>query len=217
MIDGGFFVNLGATNKALKPYTLITAKLLKTLPEIIEGCLQQNQRDQKYLYERYYGYCLKVVFRYIYRYDKATDIVNDGFVKIFSKMDRFHYDGSVNLEMILMGWMRKIMINTSIDWLRKSNFLPEIGVINEGIWLEDKSQSADNSLLYKELILEIKKLPPGYRAVFNMYVIDGFTHQEIADCLQIAVGTSKSNLSKARTLLQKFIKVGDKEINVCYM
>ena len=190
---------------------------MKNLPEIIEGCLRQNHRDQKYLYERYYGYCLKVVFRYIYRYDKATDIVNDGFVKVFGKMDHFHYESTVNLEMILMGWMRKIMINTSIDWLRKSNFLPEIGVINESIWLADKSQSADNSLLYKELILEIKKLPPGYRAVFNMYVIDGFTHQEIADQLQIAVGTSKSNLSKARALLQKFIKVGDKEINVCYM
>ena len=116
-----------------------------------------------------------------------------------------------------MGWMRKIMINTSIDWLRKNNFLPEIGVINDGIWIEDKSQSADQSLLYKELILEVKKLPPGYRAVFNMYVIDGFTHQEISNRLQIAVGTSKSNLSKARVLLQKFIKVSDKVVNICNM
>ena len=190
---------------------------MKSLPEIIEGCIQRNPRDQKYLYERYYGYCLKVAFRYIFRYDKAVDIVNDGFVKIFGKLEQFHYDGTVNLEMILMGWMRKIVINTSIDWLRKNNFLPEIGVINDGIWIEDKSQASDQSLLYKELILEIKKLPPGYRAVFNMYVIDGFTHQEIADRLQIAVGTSKSNLSKARVLLQKFLKISDKAVNVCNM
>ena len=190
---------------------------MKSLPEIIDGCIQHNQRDQKCLYERYYGYCLKVSFRYIFRYDKAVDVVNDGFVKIFSKIHLFHYDGSLNVEMILMGWMRKIMINTAIDCLRKNHFLPEIGIIDDGIWIEDRSQSADQKVLYKELILEIKKLPPGYRAVFNMYVIDGFTHQEIADRLQIAVGTSKSNLSKARVLLQKYIKQGAKEVNICYM
>lgn len=77
---------------------------------------------------------------------------------------------------------------------------------NEEIWIEDKSQSADQALLYKELINEIKKLPPGYRVVFNMYVVDGFTHQEIANQLKIAVGTSKSNLSKAKALLRSYIK-----------
>lgn len=141
--------------------------------------------------------------------------MNDGFVKIFKKMEQFHTEPNVNIEMIFMGWIRKIMVNTSIDSLRKSNFLPEIGVINEGVWLEDRSQLADNNLLYKELILEIKKLPPGYRTVFNMYVIDGYNHQEIADRLQIAVGTSKSNLSKARALLQKFIKSSEKEVYIC--
>ena len=130
-------------------------------------------------------------------------------------MEQFHTEPNVNIEMIFMGWIRKIMVNTSIDSLRKSNFLPEIGVINEGVWLEDRSQLADNNLLYKELILEIKKLPPGYRTVFNMYVIDGYNHQEIADRLQIAVGTSKSNLSKARALLQKFIKSSEKEVYIC--
>jgi RNA polymerase sigma-70 factor (ECF subfamily) len=85
-------------------------------------------------------------------------------------------------------------------------------VLNDGIWLEDKSQSADQSVLYKELILEVKKLPPGYRAVFNMYVIDGFSHQQIADTLKISVGTSKSNLSKARVFLQKNLKKGESEV-----
>ena len=191
--------------------------ILKNITYIIQGCIEKKHQYQRVIYDQYRGYALKIVFRYIFRYEKAVDVVNDGFVKIFSKLHLFHYDGTVNLEMILMGWMRKIMINTSIDWLRKNNFLPEIGVINDGIWIEDKSQSADQSLLYKELILEIKKLPPGYRAVFNMYVIDGFTHQEISNRLQIAVGTSKSNLSKARVLLQKFIKVSDKVVNICNM
>lgn len=188
---------------------------LKFLDEIIAGCRNNNHRDQKTLYERYYGYCLKIVFRYIFRYDKAVDVVNDGFVKVFGKLHTFHYDQSSKIEMILMGWMRTIMINTAIDRLRKDNFLPEIGIINEGAWIEDKSQSADQSLLYKDLINEVKKLPPTYRIVFNMYVIDGFTHQEIANQLKIAVGTSKSNLSKARGILQSYLKKAD--LKKCYV
>lgn len=186
--------------------------VLKYLSEIISGCLQGSHRDQKYLYERYYGYCLKIVFRYIFSYDKAADVVHDGFVKVFGKLHAFTYDESLNPERLLMGWMRTIMINTAIDRLRKDNFLPEIGILNENIWAVDRSSSADQPLLYKELISEIKKLPPGYRTVFNMYVIDGFTHQQIADQLKISVGTSKSNLSKARVLLQKFIKTSEQQM-----
>jgi RNA polymerase sigma factor (sigma-70 family) len=189
---------------------------MKFLDETILGCLENNHRDQKVLYERYYGYCLKIVFRYIFRYDKAVDVVNDGFVKVFGKLHTFHYEQSSKVEMILMGWMRTIMINTAIDRLRKDNFLPEIGLINDGIWIEDKSRAADQSVLYKDLIREIKKLPPTYRIVFNMYVIDGFTHQQISDQLKIAVGTSKSNLSKARGLLQSFLKKAD-QAKSCYM
>ena len=191
---------------------------MEPLHAIINGCTQNNPRDQKYLYEKYYGYCLKVVFRYIYRYDKAVDVVNDGFVKIFRSFSRFEYKANESAEMMLMGWMRTIMIHTAIDQLRKNNFLPEIGDISETIWMhEDKSQTSDRLLLYKELVKEIKKLPPAYRTVFNMYVIDGMTHQEIADVLGISVGTSKSNLSKARVILQKIIKNNDQEVNICTM
>ena len=187
-----------------------------SLHDIINGCMQNNHRDQRHLYEQYYGYSLKIVFRYIYRYDKAVDVVNDGFVKVFGKLDKFHCESSQNIEMMFRGWLRTIMINTAIDRLRKDNFLPEIGLTNE-IWIEDKSQSADQALLYKEIINEIKKLPPGYRVVFNMYVIDGFTHQEIANQLKIEVGTSKSNLSKAKVLLKNFIKKNDQQIRTCKM
>ncbi|HUS03384.1 MAG TPA: RNA polymerase sigma factor [Chitinophagaceae bacterium] len=182
---------------------------------IIEGCMQNNHRAYKQLYEQFYGYSLKVVFRYIYRYDKAVDVVNDGFVKVFTKLDKFHYDPSQNLEMIFMGWLKTVMINTAIDRLRKDNFLPEIGMTNEEVWIQDRLQSADQALLYKELIKEIKKLPPGYRVVFNMYVIDGFTHQEIANQLKISVGTSKSNLSKAKALLRNYIKTNESQVQAC--
>lgn len=158
-----------------------------------------------------------MVFRYLYHYDKAVDVINDAFVKIFGRLGSFYCQQPENIEPVFLGWIRTIMINTAIDRLRKDNFLPEIGDINENLWVEDKGQSSDQSLLYKELIQEIKKLPPVYRAVFNMYVIDGFTHQEIANQLKIAVGTSKSNLFKAREILQKAIKKNDREMNLCRM
>lgn len=171
---------------------------------------------QKQLYEKYYGYALKTVFRYIYRYDKAVDVVNDGFVKLFSHFSRFNCQEPEHLEKILMGWIKKIMINTAIDELRRQNMLPEIGGIPEYVWDEaDSQQTAEQRLYYKELILEVKQLPPSYRIVFNMYVIDGFSHQEIAGQLGISVGTSKSNLAKARAHLQKKLNSDIGEADIC--
>jgi RNA polymerase sigma-70 factor (ECF subfamily) len=159
------------------------------------------------LYEHYYGYALKIVFRYVHRYDTAVDIVNDGFVKVFKNIEKFEYKNEADIEKMLMGWVRSIMINASIDELRKKGLVFEIGGIPNYVWEEaDKGQNADQKLLYKELMIQVKKLPPVYRIVFNMFAIDGFQHHEIAETLGITVGTSKSNLSKARALLQKFIK-----------
>jgi RNA polymerase sigma factor (sigma-70 family) len=182
----------------------------------MEGCLANNHKSQKKLYERYYGYALKIVFRYIYHYEKATDTVNDGFVKIFRTFEKFDCTAREDLEKIWMGWMKRIMINTAIDELRKSNMMPEIGALPDYIWeLQDKSQGADQNILYKELISQVKKLPASYRVAFNMYVIDGFTHQEIADKLGISVGASKSNLAKARMQLRKFLNKDIEEANIC--
>jgi len=94
------------------------------------------------------------------------------------------------------------MINTAIDELRKAKMLPEIGGIPEHVWdIPDNSQQADQLLLYKDLIVCIKRLPPQYRIVFNMYVVDGYSHYEIADALQFSVSASKSTLSRARMFL----------------
>jgi RNA polymerase sigma factor (sigma-70 family) len=175
--------------------------------EIIEGCKRQEARSQKLLYERFYGYALKIAFRYVYRYDVAVNVTNDGFVKIFRHIERFRYEEEDFPERLMMAWMKRIVINTSIDELRKNNMTPEIGGIPEYVWeQQDNSQKADQLLLYKELISYVKNLPPMYRVVFNMFVIDGCTHFEIADTLGISVGTSKSNLSRARGILQKIIK-----------
>jgi RNA polymerase sigma-70 factor (ECF subfamily) len=174
---------------------------------IIEGCKKQEAKYQKILYERFYGYVLKISFRYIYRYDIAVNVTNDAFVKIFRYIERFRHEEEDFPERLLMAWMKKIIINTSIDELRKNNLTPEISGIPEYVWEEvDNSQKADQLLLYKELISYVKKLPLMYRMVFNMYVFDLCTHFEIADILGISVGTSKSNLSRARGVLQKIIK-----------
>jgi RNA polymerase sigma factor (sigma-70 family) len=187
---------------------------LENLAVTIQGCKKFDPKHQKVLYEHFFGYCLKIVFRYVYRYETAVDIVNDGFVKIFRSFDKFLATDAENTEMQFMGWIRTIMIHAAIDHLRKNNFLPEIGSLSDVAWaIEDKSQPSDKDLLYKELILLIKKLSPAYRAVFNLYVIDGFTHQEIAARLGISVGTSKSNLSKARIILQNILKQNEQQLS----
>lgn len=180
---------------------------MDNLQNIIDACAKNNSASQKLLYERYYGYALKIVFRYVYRYEKATDVVNDGFVKVFRNIGRFVTDDWEHGEQRFMGWLKKIMINVAIDELRRNSMLVEIGGIPDHVWESpDSSLSPDQSLLYKELIALVKQLPPAYRAVFNMVVIDGLTHHEVANLLDISVGTSKSNLSRARVLLQKHIK-----------
>ena len=177
------------------------------LVQIIEGCKRKETRCQKILYERFYGYALKIAYRYIYRYDEAVNITNDGFVKLFRHIERFKYEDKDFPERLLMSWLKRIIINTSIDELRKSNMTLEIGGIPEYVWEEsDHSRNADQILLYKELISYVKKLPPMYRIVFNMFVIEGWSHIEISYALGISTGTSKSNLSRARSILREIIK-----------
>ena len=181
---------------------------MESLYKLIKGCIGREHKSQRAFYEHYYGFALKTVFRYIYRYDKATDVVNDGFVKIFNSLEKFQLaKESSDTEKILMGWMKRILINTAIDELRKQQTMPEMGELPEYIWEEmDKGQNADQRLLYKELICEIKRLPPSYRNVFNMFVIDGFSHNEIARTLGISEGTSKSALAKAKAQLKRFLE-----------
>lgn len=184
-----------------------TGANLETIVQIVKGCVAGDRKCQKVIYERYRGFALKIVFRYIYRYENAIDVVNDGFVKAFNSFAHFTTGNDDETERILMGWLRRIMINASIDVLRKRNMIPEIGGIPDYVWeIADKSHDADRLLLYKELVTLIKELPPMYRAVFNLYVIDGYSHSEIADMLSIPVGTSKSTLSRAKIFLRDRLK-----------
>ncbi len=180
---------------------------LSDIRDIITGCASNDSKSQKRLYERYYGYALKTVFRYIFRYEKAVDVVNDGFVKLFRHASQFQAGDEESTERMLMGWIRRIMINNAIDELRKSNTISEADYTSEAVWNETSERDdADQLLLYKDLMIQVGKLPPMYRTVFNMHAIDGLNHNEISELLGIAVGTSKSNLWKARQLLQTYLK-----------
>jgi RNA polymerase sigma factor (sigma-70 family) len=170
---------------------------------ILKGCLAKTPKYQQELYERYKGFALKIAFRYIYRYDGAIDVVNDAFVKLFLNIKTITFSNTeLDNEKILLGWFKKVIVNTAIDNLRKSGLIREIGGIPDSVFdIEDTYENAEDLIKYKDLLILIKELPPIYRIVFNLFVIEGYSHQDISNELNISVGTSKSNLSRARTIL----------------
>jgi RNA polymerase sigma factor (sigma-70 family) len=175
------------------------------LQSLIQGCIELERDSQKKFYTNFYGYALTVCHRYIHKEDDAIEVMHDGFLKIFRELKRFEPRNN-NLEVSLKAWMRRIFINTAVDHLRKQKHRFEINVPgdndyeynNAGHWPVDRFS-------HKELLLMISNLSPAYRTVFNLYVIDGYSHEEIGQMLHISIGTSKSNLSKARANLQKMI------------
>lgn len=183
----------------------------------MKGCAENESNSQKIFYGWYLGYALKIAFRYVRSYENAANAANDGFIRIFRGLKNFEIKDPENIERILMSWIKKIVINVSIDYMRKENLLAEHKYELENIWVQQSSSNeGENQLAYKELIGLVKKLSPAYRAVFNLHVIDGYTHQEIADMLGISPGTSKSNLAKAKTFLQKFLIKDTKGNVLCF-
>lgn len=143
--------------------------------------------------------------RYCNNTDDATEIVNDGFLKIYRALGSFnpHY---TDVEASLKGWMKRIMINTAIDHIRKNNQRFLVAEIFDNHFnIADETETSIDKMSYDEILSIVQKLSPVYRAVFNLYVIDGFKHEEIAEQLDISVGASKSNLSKARANLKKML------------
>jgi RNA polymerase sigma factor (sigma-70 family) len=189
---------------------------LEKLLHIITGCAQQDRQCQQMLYDQYYGLCLKIAFRYVNTYEQAVEVTHDGFLKMFRNFSRFEVRDKDKLEMLLIGWIRRVVINAAIDYMRREMNNQQTYAIPEHVWEhKDDGQSADNSLLYKELMILVKELPPAYRMVFNLHVIEGYSHPEIAKMLGITTGTSKSNLSKARAHLQKALAAENTESILC--
>jgi RNA polymerase sigma factor (sigma-70 family) len=166
---------------------------------LLQGCKQKDRDSQRLLYQHYYSYALSVCIRYSRSVAEAKEVVNDGFLKIFDKIDQYNPDFSFK------GWLRKIMINASIDQHRrelKHAFQSPM----KHAHVQQSQPLAVSNLSHEELVGLIQKLTPAYRAVFNLYVIDGYTHEEIGKLLNISEGTSKSNLSKARENLRSMLE-----------
>lgn len=170
-----------------------------TEQEIIKGCINNDRLAQKQLYERFYGKMVAVCLRYASHYEQAVEMVNMGFYKVFKTIGSFAEKGG-NFE----AWIFRIMINTAIDYLR-AEMRHRHDDIEKTIFIEDQSDViADMSA---EQIMEmLNRLPASYRTVFNLYVVEGYNHNEIAAMLGISEGTSKSNLFKAKQKLQQMIE-----------
>jgi RNA polymerase sigma-70 factor (ECF subfamily) len=175
------------------------------LQDHIRGCALNSRESQKKIYSSFYGYAMSICQRYTNRDDDALEIMNDGFLKIFTEIYRFKpaYTDTISS---FKGWVRKIMIYTAIDHFRKHSKHQLVAELNE-TYLHVPAAQEDvlSKISYEEIIQSIKFLTPGYRTVFNLFVIEGFSHDEIATELGISTGTSKSNLAKARKQLQKIL------------
>jgi len=176
------------------------------LKELIEGCVRNHRKSQESIYKMFYGKMMAICRRYTKNSDQAKDILQDGFIKVFKNIDKFNFEGSFE------GWVRRIIVNTAIDFTRKAkndyllmNENQSIDDFDEDLLDEDDEEPYENPLKVGDVIEGMNKLSKAYRTVFNLYVFDNYTHQEIADALNISVGTSKSNLAKARANLKKIL------------
>ena len=167
--------------------------------EIISGCLKENRTCQKALYERYSGKMYALCLRYARHRLEAEDILQEGFIRVFEKLHTFKGLGS------LESWIRRIMINMAIKNYRKLNFnIEQLGL--EDYQIRGVAPDVYSSLSIDELMNLISELPEGYRIVFNLFVIEGYPHREIAEMLGIKESTSRSQLAKARRLIVKRLK-----------
>jgi RNA polymerase sigma-70 factor, ECF subfamily len=189
------------------------------LHQSVKGCIKGDRTCQQVIFKAFYGKMLTVCMRYTRNKDEAQDMVQDGFIKVFDKVKDFGFNGSFE------GWMRRIMVNNAIDSIRKSKISFELidnynysgssdgddadggydgfAEENEG---EEGFMEAIFDQVSPEMILEaMESLTPAYRAVFNLYAIENYSHQQIADALGISLGTSKSNYAKAKMNLKKIL------------
>ena len=173
---------------------------------LLAGCRRADRAQQQQLYRQYYSFALSVCLRYTRQRDEAVEVVNDGFLKVFRDVGRFDAE-RYELASSFRGWLKKIMIRTAIDYFRaheKHHLAQDLADLP--LEPADGGHTPLDTLAYDDLLRLVQLLPPAYRTVFNLFAIDGYTHEEIAQHLNITTGTSKSNLFKARAYLQEFLK-----------
>ncbi len=176
------------------------------LKALINGALRNNRKSQELIFQAFYGKMMSVCRRYTNDDDQAKDILQDGFIKVFKNLERFNFEGSFE------GWIRRIVVNTAIDFTRKqksaqqsSNETKPIEDYGEDLIEEEEEIPEEYSLNVGDVREGMNQLSNAYKNVFNLYVFEDYSHQEIAEELGISVGTSKSNLAKARANLKKIL------------
>lgn len=167
--------------------------------DLIAGSLHGNRKMQSELYHRFaprmYGVCL----RYAANAEEAEDILQEGFVKVFGKLKSYRSEGSFE------GWVRRIFVNTAIEHFRRKTHLQPLTEKEEETYQGSYLTALDN-MAEKDIVALVQQLSPGYRTVFNMYVVEGYSHKQIAEMLGISEGTSKSQLSRAKQILQELVQ-----------
>ncbi len=167
--------------------------------DLIAGCLKGDARMQEALYRRFSGKMYAVCLRYAAQGEDASDILQDGFLKVFRNLDKYRGDGSFE------GWVRRIFVNTAIEHFRKQHQVLSATEQQEAS-LADGTWNAFDHLAAKDILNLIRTLAPGYRQVFNLYAVEGYSHREISEMLGISEGTSKSQLARAKAILQEKIR-----------
>jgi RNA polymerase sigma-70 factor (ECF subfamily) len=171
---------------------------LSEIKNIISGCLKGNRRDQELLYRRHAAKLYAVCLQYSGNDEEARDILQEGFIKIFENLVHYKYEGSFE------GWVRRIIVNTALEKYRSKHNLYRVDDIDQ---IAEPNAEPDNEdyagLEAVDLLKIIRELPSKYRMVFNLYAIEGYSHKEISKMVNISEGTSKSNLSRARVILQR--------------
>ncbi len=171
----------------------------------VEACALNKRESQKVIYSSFYGFAMAICDRYVNKQDDAVEILNDGFLKIFKEIHRYK-PAYTDVVSSFKGWLRKIMVYTAIDHYRKNQKHQMVTQLDNVVYqIATEREDAIEKLSYEEIIRAIQDLSPGYRTVFNLFVIEGLSHEEIGKQLGVSIGTSKSNLSKARKQLQKIL------------
>src|ERR1700759_1174668 len=176
------------------------------LHQLIRGCIKQDRKCQKMLYKTFYGFAMGICLRYAGNRDEAAEVMNQGFFKVFTHIE------SYDITRPFKAWLGKIMMNVSIDFYRANLKMAYTEDLEKAEHISDGDVS-DKNLNYNDLLAMVQQLPQAYRTVFNLFAIDGYSHDEIAAMLNINAGTSKSNLHKARQKLKQMILKADTRAN----
>ena len=168
--------------------------------QLIRSCIDGDRKSQKVLYDRLASRMFSICLRYIGDRDQAADVLQDGFITLFSKLKDYKGEGSFE------GWARRVFVTTALMSLRKKDALKMSEELEAVRGMKTETVSQVQNIGYKELMKVVTSLPPGFRTVFNMYAVEGYSHKEIAKMLGISETTSRTQFSRARVWLQKKIK-----------